>query len=89
MNHTLVVFTHSENSMFSEYIENQLESISEYFPDLVIEYKNENDDRLIKYCKIPNRFPCYMLFKGNRCKTYINSKMDNTMLKNWIINKIG
>ena len=52
MSHKLVGFS---NSINSSYIQSQLVSIANEISDLETEFANENDDRLTRYCKRPDK----------------------------------
>tara|TARA_Y100001938_G_C8086300_1_gene432273 strand:+ start:1414 stop:1683 length:270 start_codon:yes stop_codon:yes gene_type:complete len=89
MAHKLVGFAHSSNSLHIEYIKNQLSAIANEIEGLATEFANENDSRIERHSKIPDRLPCLMLFKNDSYKTHIHAKLSNERAINWTREKIG
>ena len=86
MSHKLVGFADSVNTV---YIENQLQSIANQISDLQTELADENDVRLKKYCKRPDRLPCYILFQNDVHKNHIHAKMTEDYAIRWVSGAIG
>ena len=86
MSHKLVGFS---NSINSEYIQSQLLSISNEILDLETEFANENDYRLARYCKRPDRMPCFMVFKNDVHLNHIHAKMTDDYAVKWVKGAIG
>jgi hypothetical protein len=86
MSHKLVGFADSINSV---YIQNQLQSIANQISGLEIELANRTDSRLKKYCKKPDRLPCYILFQNNVHKNHIHAKMTEDYALRWVRGAIG
>lgn len=89
MANKLLAFTHSSDSLTSEYITNQLESIKISFPDLQTEQVNETDYRLALYSWYPDRFPCYILFENDVRKAVIHAKLHNHEAIDWVTLNLG
>lgn len=85
----VVGFAPVNNIILSEYVNNQLNLIKIEYPELEIELSDETDTRLLKYAKIPDRFPCFMLFKNEIFKTAYNAKVSDKEILIWINNKKG
>ena len=86
MSHKLVGFADSQTS---SYIKNQLQSIANQISGLEIELANRTDSRLKKYCKKPDRLPCYILFQNNVHKNHIHAKMTEDYALRWVRGAIG
>lgn len=89
MSHKLIGFAHSSNSINTAYITNQLSAISNAIPGLVTEAADENDARLTKYIKHPDRLPCLLLMKNDAHKAHINAKLSEDKAIAWVREKIG
>ena len=85
----LVAFTNSVDSITSEYIKNQLEAIRNSFPDVETEQVNETDARLALYSRIPDRFPCLILFQNDVRKAVIHAKIHDHEAIEWVASKLG
>ena len=86
MSHKLVGFADSQTS---SYIQNQLQAIANQISGLEIELANRTDSRLKKYCKKPDRLPCYILFQNNVHKNHIHAKMTEDYALRWVRGAIG
>ena len=89
MDHKLVGFAHSSNSLNTEYIKSQLLAIANNIEGLATEFANENDLRLAMYCEKANRLPCLMLFKNDTHKIHINAKLSNEKAIEWTKTHVG
>ena len=86
MSHKLVGFS---NSINSSYIQSQLVSIANEISDLETEFANENDDRLTRYCKRPDRMPCFMVFKNDVHLNHAHAKFNAKEALAWVRGAIG
>ena len=86
MSHKLVGFS---NSINSSYIQSQLVSIANEISDLETEFANENDDRLTRYCKRPDRMPCFMVFKNDVHLNHVHAKFNAAEALVWVRGAIG
>ena len=89
MPHKIIGFSPADNDFLSDYISAQLAFIQTIFPDIQTELSNENDDKLLRYCKTPDRFPCFMLLKNNIYKTHSHAKMSEKDFCLWVTSKLG
>ena len=89
MSHKLVGFADSSNSVITQYITDQLSAIKNEIEGLATEISDENDSRLKRHTKTPERMPCLMLFKNDVHKTHINAKLSNEKAIEWTIAQIG
>lgn len=67
------------------YLEHQKNYIKDHFSDLIIEIIDINDETVIKYNKVPDRFPFILLIKNNSYKNSINAKVSNNFLESWLL----
>jgi len=86
MSHKLVGFATSVNSV---YIENQIQAIANEISDLETELANENDSRLQRYCKKPDRMPCLMVFKNDVHLNHAHAKFNAKEALAWVRGAIG
>ena len=86
MSHKLVGFATSINSV---YIENQIQAIANEISNLEIELANENDSRLQRYCKKPDRMPCLMVFKNDVHLNHAHAKFNAKEALAWVRGAIG
>ena len=86
MSHKLVGFADSETS---SYIENQLQSIANDISGIETELADENDSRLQRYCKKPNRMPCLMVFKNDVHLNHAHAKFNAKEALTWVRGAIG
>ena len=86
MSHKLVGFADSQTS---SYIQNQLQAIANQISGLQTELANETDARLQRYCKRPDRMPCFMVFKNDVHLNHIHAKMTNDYAIKWVKGAIG
>lgn len=89
MAHKLIGFADSSNSINIQYITEQLSAIKNEIEGLATEISDENDSRLKRHSRLPDRMPCLMLFKNDTYKTHIHAKMTNQNAINWTKEKIG
>ena len=80
----IVAFTPTASVGLTAYVANQLQAISEIFPDIEFEQTNELDSR-IQYAWYPNRFPAFIIFvePGVRLAA-LHAKVGNDELVSWI-----
>ena len=86
MSHKLVGFS---NSQTSSYIQNQLSAIANEISGLQTEFSDENDSRLQRYCKKPNRLPCLMVFKNDVHLNHVHAKFNAAEALAWVRGAIG
>jgi|TARA_R110001592_G_scaffold344066_1_gene635039 hypothetical protein len=86
MSHKLVGFADSQTSL---YIKNQLLAIANDISDLETELANENDSRLQRYCKKPDRMPCLMVFKNDVHLNHAHAKFNAKEALAWVRGAIG
>ena len=86
MSHKLVGFATSVNSV---YIENQIQAIANEISGLETELANENDSRLQRYCKKPDRMPCLMVFKNDVHLNHAHAKFNAKEALAWVRGAIG
>lgn len=80
----LIAFAPTTSPELTEYVKNQLEAISNSFPDLEIEQSNEFDARL-EYGMYRDRFPAFILFVEPTVRlAALHSKIGNDELIDWI-----
>ena len=80
----LVAFSPAASTDLNSYITNQLQVISQVFPDLEIEHSNELDSRL-DYGWYRDRFPTFILFVEPDVRlAAMHAKITNEELIDWI-----
>ena len=89
MAHKLVGFAHSSNDTNTQYIKTQLTAISNDISGLATEFADENDSRLTRHTRKPDRLPCLMLFKNDTYKAHVHAKFNYTDALNWTRGHIG
>lgn len=89
MAHKLVGFAHSDNQSNVEYIKSQLSAIANDITGLQTEFANQNDSRLQRHTRKPDRLPCLMLFKNDSYKAHVHAKFSYQEALTWAKAHIG
>jgi hypothetical protein len=86
MNKTLVAVS---NSIVSEYVQKQLEAISESFPELAIEHVNETNSIMQRFARYPDRLPAFFILKNDSRMAVLQAKVSTEELINWVKSTSG
>ena len=89
MNKTLVAVSDSTDSVMSEYVESQLESIRILYPQLLIEHVNETNPIMQRYARYANRLPAFFVLKNEARMSLLQAKVTTEELINWFKSTSG
>jgi len=82
--YSIVFFTPSADSSMKNYIDEQIKQVKLIYPDILIEHRNESDNRLYRFSKKLGRFPVVLILKNNSRKAIKHSKLSLEDLLNWL-----
>jgi hypothetical protein len=83
MNKTLIAVTDFNDLVMTDYVKNQLESISNLFPELAIEHVNSDNSIMDRYARYPGRLPAFFILKNNARMATLQAKVTTEDLIDW------
>lgn len=89
MSHKIIGIAHSSDANIAQAVSKQLEFIKSNYPDIIVEQGDETHALFIRHARRPDRFPCFIIMKGDACKNRVHAKFTNADLLDWIKAKLG
>jgi hypothetical protein len=83
MNKCLVAVTDFNDTVMTDYVKNQIQAISNLFPELVIEHVNSDNDIMERYARYPGRLPAFFILKNNARTATLQAKVTTEDLIDW------
>lgn len=80
----LLCVTISSQPSTIEYVDSQIQAISNSFPDLVIEHVHEDNEDYASFCRRSNRFPAFLLFEREVYRTEFIGQVETQQLLDWL-----
>lgn len=89
MSKCLVAVTDFNDSVTTDYVKNQIQSISNSFPDLAIEHVNSDNDIMQRYARYPGRLPAFFILKNGARMSTLQAKVTTEQLFDWVSSTSG
>jgi hypothetical protein len=89
MSKSLVAVTDFNDSVTTQYVKNQLESISNSFSDLSIEHVNSDNSIMERHARYPGRLPAFFILKNEIVMSSLQAKVTTEQLLDWVRTKSG
>lgn len=89
MSKTIVGVSDSTDPTMIDYVQKQLESIVNLFPEVEMQHVSENDPIMERYADYPGRVPTFFILKNGTRMAILQAKVSDSELISWFEQRSG